>query len=300
MNKYLLVSVVSIFSFLHADDSCCDPLFYDSCSPVEVNLTLALDDFRGIYSGSWMNSFGALAAVNLTIPIGCSFSGQLAASYGLYEWSGRASTPFKNSKSLEQQGFATIAATWLTDSACGWNAGVAYDWMFNKNFGLFAVDPSLDQIRGQVGYLFNGGNELGVWATYGIRTAHEHSQQIPLRFRGISQVNLFWVHYFDTCGYLMFWAGTPYRRGLLYTSGRPGTYTFGLQFSVPVSQSFSIEGHGSYMGARGGSGVTPSKNYGANLYLGLTYSFGKRRVMKSPYMTLGNNSNFMVDTNQNF
>ena len=276
------------------------PLFYESWCPVEVDLTLALDDFRGIYSGSWNGAFGALTAANLTIPLPCSFSAQLAGSYGLYDWAGRPSTPFKNSKTWQQQGFITVAASWQTPHSHGWNAGAAYDWMLNKNFGLFAVNPDFDQVRGQFGYLFKGGNELGAWGSYGIRTVHKESQNIPLHFRGISQVNLFWSHYFKSHGYAMLWAGTPYRRGLMYTSGRAGRFIVGAQFSVPVTHSLSIEGHGSYMDPRGGSGVVPSKNYGADLYFGITYSFGKRRIAKSSYMTLANNSNFMVDTNQNF
>jgi hypothetical protein len=276
------------------------PLFYESCCPIEIDVTLALDDFRGIYSGSWNGSFGGVSAINLTIPLPHSFSAQVAGSYGLYDWAGRSSTPFKNSKTFQQQGFITIASSWQTPSSCGWNAGIAYDWMLNKNFGLFAVDPCFDQIRGQFGYAFKGGNELGLWGSYGICKAHKESRSIPLEFRGISQVNLFWSHTFKSHGYAMLWLGTPYRRGLRYDSGRAGRFIIGAQFSVPVTQSLSIEGHGSYMDPRDGSGVVPSKNYGADLYFGLTYSFGKRKINQSPYMTLANNSNFMADTNQNY
>lgn len=306
MNKsyYRFAWIASLCSFVcgnAADRSeSTSSMCYQSWSPFEVDLSLALDDFRGIYSGSWSNDFGAVLAANIFIPLTCSFSTQLAGSYGLYDWAGRASTPFKNSKTLQQQGFITIAASWQTPNVCGWNVGIAYDWMLNKNFGIFAVDPCFDQIRGQFGYLFKGGNELGLWGSYGICTDHKRSQNIPLEFRGISQVNLFWCHYFKSCGYGLLWVGTPYRRGLLYSSGRAGNFIIGAQFSVPVTNSLSIDGHGSYMGPRHGSGVTPSKNFGANLYFGITYSFGKCRIIKSPYMTLANNTNFMVDTNQNF
>jgi hypothetical protein len=275
-------------------------LFYPSWCPIEVDLTWALDDFRGIYSGSWQDSFGALMAVNLVMPLPHSFSTQIAGSYGLYDWAGRASTPFKNSKTFEQQGFLTVAASWQTPNPTGWSAGVAYDWMFNKNFGVFAVNPFFDQVRAQFGHLFRGGNELGLWGSYGIQKSHKESQNIPLKFRGISQVNLFWSHYFKTHGYAMIWAGTPYRRGLKYTSGRAGLLILGAQFSAPVTDFLSIDGHASYMVPRGRAGIIPSKNCGANLYFGLTYSFGKRRIEKSPYMTLANNTNFMADTNQNF
>lgn len=308
MNKflYLFIGIMPFTSFLPGNAKeppappKSPPLFYQSWCPIEIDTTLALDDFRGIYTGSWDGSFGAVSALNLTVPIARSFSAQIAGSYGLYDWAGRGSTPFKNSKTFEQQGFISVATSYQTPNASGWNAGLAYDWMLNKNFGVFAVNPDFDQVRGQVGYLFKGGNELGVWSAYGIQTDHKHSQNIPLKFRGISQVNLFWSHYFKSHGYAMLWVGTPYRRGLMYTSGRAGRFIIGAQFSIPVTNSLSIEGHGSYMDPRHGSGIVPSRNYGADIYFGITYSFGKRRIAKSPYMTLANNTNFMADTNQNF
>ena len=296
------LSLIAVASFVsvYADSVCPEPCEKTCWCPIQIDLTLALDDFRGLDAGSWNDSFGAFAALNFFIPLPASFSTQLAGSYGLYDWAGRGSTPFKNSKTWQQQGFITIAASRQTPYDCGWNAGVAYDWMLNKNFGVFAVNPFFDQIRGQFGYLFRGGNEIGAWGSYGIHTSHEESLSIPLQFKGISQVNLFWCHYFKSCGYAMLWLGTPYQRGLMYTGGRAGRFIFGTQFSVPVTNSLSIDGHGSYMAPRGGSGVVPSRNYGTNLCFGITYSFGKCQSSKSPYMTLANNTNFMTDTNQNY
>ncbi len=290
----------SVFAEEDATQSKNEPaIFYQAYSPIELDFTLALDDFRSLTEGSWEGNWGSLAALNITAPLPASFFAQLAGSYGLYDWAGRSSTPFKNSKTWQQQGFLTVAASWQTPYACGWNVGAAYDWMLNKNFGEFAVNPFFDQIRGQFGYVIKGGNELGLWGSYGIRTAHKESQQVPLKFKGISQINLFWCHYFKSHGYGMLWIGTPYQRGLMYKSGRAGRFIFGAQFSVPVTSSLSIEGHAAYMSPRHGSGISPSKNYAADLAFGLTYAFGKRKIAKNPYMTLANNSNFIVDTNQN-
>jgi hypothetical protein len=98
----------------------------------------------------------------------------------------------------------------------------------------------------------------------------------------------------------MIWAGIPYCRGLLYKHGRPGRFVVGAQFSAPLTEYLSIDGHGSYMYPSHGSGVVPSRNWGADLCIGITYSYGHRRVAKNPYMTLANNTNFMADTNQNY
>lgn len=282
-----------------APETCCEPIFYESCTPFEVDLSLALDNFRSLPEGSWNGNWGGYAALNFKTFLPQDFSAQLGGSFGLYDWAGRAFAPFNNPDALQQQGFITLAASRQVFCS-GFNAGIAYDWMLNKNFGLFAVNPYFDQLRGQLGYLIQGGNELGILAAYGIQTAHKKSQQLPLKFRGISQVSLFWCHYFKNNGYGMLWAGTPYRRGLLYESGRPGNFIVGVQFSTPVTTHLSFEGHGVYMGPRGNSGLKPAKNYASDICIGLTYSFGKRKIQQSPYMTLANNSNFLVDTNQNF
>ncbi len=276
------------------------PVYYTSWCPIEVDFTIALDDFRSLPEGSFGGNWGALTALNLKAPLPHALSIQLSGSYGLYNWYGKSSTPSEHSGALQQQRFITVATSRQTEESSGINAGIAYDCMLNDNFGLFAVDPFFYQIRGQTGYLIGGGNELGVWASYGINIANKEAEQIPLRFRAISQVNLFWCHYYKNNGYTMIWAGTPYRRGLMYTSGRPGTFTLGAQFSIPMTSYCTIQGTAAYMGARKVLGIRPSSNYAADISIGITYSFGKRRVIQSPYMTPANNSNFMADTNQNF
>lgn len=276
------------------------PVYYDSCSPIEVDFTLGLDDFRSLPEGGFGGNWGAITALNLKAPLPKAFSIQLAGSYGLYDWYGRSSASPEHSGGLQQQGFITAAASRQTEDSSGLNAGFAYDCMLNKNFGLFAVGPFFYQIRGQMGYLIEGGNELGVWASYGINIANKVAQQVPLQFRAISQANVFWCHYYENNGYTMIWAGTPYRRGLMYTSGRPGTFTLGAQFSFPITSYLAIQGTAAYMGARKVTGIQASSNYAADIAIGITYSFGKRRIIQSPYMTPANNSNFMADTNQNF
>jgi len=85
----------------------------------------------------------------------------------------------------------------------------------------------------------------------------------------------------------------------MYHSGRPGTFTAGAQFSIPLTRHFSLQGTAAYMGARNVSGIKSSTVYAADISIGITYSFGKRRIAQGPYMTPANNSNFMVDTNLN-
>jgi hypothetical protein len=295
----LVLAHVPTFADESSESPPTPPVYYSSCCPIEIDLSLALDDFRSLPEGSFEGNLGALSAINLKAPLPQAFSVQLAGSYGLYDWYGRSSAPV-NSGSVQQQGFITFAASRQTEKSYGFNGGLAYDCMLNKNFGLFAVNPFFYQIRGQMGYLIEGGNELGVWASYGINTANKEAGQVPLQFRAINQVNLFWCHYYKNNGYTMIWAGSPYRRGLMYKSGRPGAFTLGAQFSIPMTSYFSIQGTAAYMGARNVTGIRSSSNYAADVSIGITYSFGKRRIIQGPYMTPANNSNFMADTNQNF
>ena len=271
-----------------------------SCFPLTGEWSLAFDSFRNSSDGSWEGNMGAFTSLNLKARmVGDWFAG-LGGSYGLYDWAGRASMPFSNEKAFQQQGFLSGSIALAGTKTPGVHVGISYDWMFNRHFGLFAVNPMMSQVRGQIGYLFSGGNEWGAWGTIDTLTSHQEVSYVPLKFRAIPQANLFWCHYFKNKGYGMVWAGTPYRRGLMYDSGRPGRYIFGARFSAPLTGSLSISGHGSYMGARSSSlqGVE-SKNYSANVSFALTYAFGPCRGGATPYLTVADNSSFLVDTNSN-
>lgn len=275
-------------------------LFHESRCPLQVDLSVAFDNFRSLPEGSWTGNMGALGMVNLKADLPYSFFVQIGGSYGVYDWDGRSSTPYKDSNTAQQQGFLTGAFSWETPSDFGAHAGLAYDWMFNHNFGLFAVTPSLSQIRAQAGYLFFKRHEFGAWGSYGINTSETEEQELPLKFRGVSQVNLFYCNYFPKGGFAMLWGGTPYRRGLMFTAGRPGAYILGARLNAPLSNEWTLFGRAVFMGGRSTSTTTESQNNGSDICIGLTYSFGYRKIQQTPYMSLADNSNFLVDTNQNF
>jgi hypothetical protein len=253
--------------------------------------------------GSWPGSVGGFASLNLAIAIPkdkYGIGGQIGGSYGLYDWDDRGSNTTGNTKALQQQAFLTVGLFRRTPDCSGLNAGLVYDVMFNKQFGVFALNPIVGQLRGQVGYLIKGGNEIGVWATVDTQTAHKEAEALSIKFRAICQANLFWTHYFKNTAQATIWAGTPYRRGLLYTEGRPGRYLIGANFRAPLTRSWSVVGHGMYMGAHPGTPEQKAQNYAANVCFGLNYSFGGCEAGARPYLALADNSNFIVDTNTNF
>ncbi len=273
------------------------PNFHTSLFPLEGKFTLAFDDFRSLPEGSWEGNMGAFTSLYFKADLTHTLFLHFGGSYGLYDWMGRSSTSFENSSGLQQQGFLTGALSRETDCNSGFNLGLSYDAMLNVNFGEFAVNPYLSQVRLQTGYSIQG-NEIGIWGTIFTNNALKESQQIPFQFRAISQANLFYCHYFKNTGYAMIWAGMPYIRSLMYTTGLPGTFIVGARLSAPLTDYLSINGHAAYMGARNKNGY-PSNNYSSNVCIALTYTFGKRQKQLTPYMSLADNTNFLVDTNQN-
>ncbi len=281
---------------------CCKPVEECSSTRIGGDVALSYDFFRSLPDGSWNGNTGALTSLNFAVGLPKEEYGlgvQVGGSYGLYDWSGRGSMATGNSKALQQQGFVTAGLFRMTPECDGVNAGLVYDMMFNKRLGVFGVNPFIAQLRGQLGYLIQGGNEIGVWASYDTQTSHRTSGAIPLTFRAISQVNLFWCHYFKNEAKLSLWAGTPYRRGLMFTDGRAGRYIIGMNFKAPLTRSLSIVGHGVYMAGRSSPVSKQFRNYAANICFGIDYSFGGTKAGQRPYLPLADNSNFMVDTNLN-
>ncbi len=268
-----------------------------SSFPLGGDLSVALDSFRSLPDGSWGGNMGAYLSLNLAVATGKGNGIQGGWSYGVYDWDGRGST---DSKAVQQEGFFTGGFFHKTPNPSGVSFGVVYDWSINAKAGVFGLDPNMAQLRGQVGYLFRGGNEFGFESTYGTTTSHKSYGGIPVEFRAVSQLNAFWRHIFKKGGETMIWAGTPYRKGLIYESGRAGAYILGASFKAPLSHSLSIEGHGMYMGSRNGSAYTESRNYAANVSLAITYSFGGSKAGARPYLPLANNSNFIADTNASY
>lgn len=282
----------------------CPPKSFGHCptSIVGGDVSLGLDYFRSLPDGSWPGNFGAFASLNLAIGIPnekYGFGAQVGGSYGYYDWDGRGSNPTGNTKAMQQQGFLTLGLFRKTPQCSGISSGIVYDFMFNKQFGVFAVSPIAQQLRAQLGYLFKGGNEIGFWGAVNTNVSHREASEIPLKFRAISQANFFWTHYFKNRSQIEFWFGTPYRRGLMNASGRPGRYIIGVHFKAPLSRALSLFGRGVYMAPSSGPAFQESRNLAANVCFGLNYSFGGCKAGERPYLPLADNSNFLVDTNFN-
>ncbi len=277
--------------------------------PFSADISLAFENFRGLPDGSWQGNTGAYASLNFGISRpSLSKQGwglQIAGSYGLYEWQGRTSL-FSHASEIEQEAFITAGLFRNVPASSGFNLSLVLDWMFNENLGVFFLNPNMGQLRAALAYLFGQSNELGLWGTYGVTTSHKMTSGIPVEFRAISQVNLFWRYHFSNGSNTTVWGGVPYRKGLMFESGPAGTFIIGADFRVPLAQRWSLDGHAVYMGPRSSPEEFRSRDYVSDVCIALTYSFGSIKPSKnrqsnfSPYFPMANNSNFLVDTNLNF
>jgi hypothetical protein len=286
-----LVFLVSLSDFLKAE----------LCPDYSVEAGIGYDYFRGLAEGSWEGNTGALVSCNVGIftsyPSAGCLGAQAGGSYGVYDWSGRGSSPKGKQGSTQQQVFLTGAIFRKTCSCSGLNAGLAYDWMGNKNFGVFALQNDIGQLRFQGGYILDQKDEWGIWGTLDVHTSHKRSQGIPISFRAISQVNLYWQHFFDNNAQTVLWAGIPYKKSLMFSTGRAGKFILGASFHTPLTCRLSLEGHACYMRGHSGSRFVRHRDYGANICLELKWAFGDEANGLEPYMPIANNSNFLVDTN---
>lgn len=301
---YFLRSIIWIFAcfFCSQNVFASRPCYFSI--PISAELNIAYDDFRGISEGSWNGNTGGVIGGNFGL-CSQSFGVQLGGSYGAYDWNGRGPVGSGNSDNLQHQGFLTGGIFYKTPRDRGLQSGVVVDWMFNKNFGVFGLDPSLGQVRYQAGYLFWTSDEIGFWGTANISTDHLRTFQIPVAFRAINQLSLFWRHRFENCGEFMAWGGVPYQKSLLFSGKRSGKFILGACFRAPFSSCFCVEGRGMYMAPQGNRASPHFQSYGANICIGLTYFFGAGSNdcceiwQARPYMPVANNSNFLVDTNLN-
>lgn len=274
----------------------------DCCLPFRLDVGAGYDYFRSLPEGSWEGNTGALIQANLSHEL-CfcdqNWGVQLGGSYGVYDWNGNRSAPSDRQSGTQQQAFVTVGGSWRTPCESGFNVGLVYDWMWNEKLGVFRLDANLDQLRFQAGYQLCCRDEFGLWGAFHLNTAHRDFQQIPVSFRGISQVNLFWRHTFANCAETKVWVGAPTSSSLMFDSGRSGQFTVGGMFYAPLTSRLGVEGHASYLHPHSADDGYRSWLYGANLYLGVTYAFGGSANCRKPYMEIANNSNFYVDTSLN-
>ena len=269
-----------------------------------------LDSFKGISDGSFQSNFGVLGGVNAAIPVpGLSDYGigwQLGLSYGVYDFDGWGSSTV-NRVSSQQQTFVTTGFYRKADNGQQLSFGIVYDWMFNDNWGVYGVNPTLGQWRGQIEYALSGSNAIGVWGCVGDLYSQQLSAgQVVVRNAGVNQANLFWHHKFATGADSWLWIGVPERYSLTGV-GSLGDWMVGANVQVPLSDRLALYANGSYFHPTASAGPDAAMTSGYDVSMGVMWYFGRHADSQSingacwlPYMPMGNNSNFLVDQNSTF
>lgn len=261
-----------------------------------LELNASYDNFRGMPDGSWNGNNGGFISVNFGSALYKCLNVQAGGSFGLYNWDGRQNLVFKNPKVLLRESFITAG---LTSTYGPFNAGLVYDRLFANHFGIYDLNPSVDQLRFQGGYQFCC-EEVGIWGAAHLATSHKRALGVPIAFRAVDQINLFWSHFFENSAKTTIWLGAPFRRSLMFHHKTAGIFTAGFAVRAPLTKRLYVDGHGGYMRARRSCGVRQSRNYSASVCIGITYLFGNGCSNCSfIYMPLANNTNFLMDSNLN-
>lgn len=269
---------------------------FSNVSDLSLELNASYDYFRGLPDGTWNGNTGAFLMANAGACLFDRVGVQAGGSFGVYNWDGRGNLVFKNPKNVQLQSFVTAG---LFSSFARFNGGLVYDRLFTQHFGIYDVNPSVDQLRFQGGYQFCQ-EEVGFWGTAYLTTSHRKALGVPISFRAINQINLFWTHYFENMAKTTVWIGIPYTSSLIHHHKRAGEFVAGFSLRVPLRNCLFIDGIGSYMKAMRSHGVKQSRNYAANICIGITYMFGDVCCgYSNTYMPVANHSNFLVDTNLN-
>ncbi len=283
----------------------------DDCPSRGMVGFVGYDAWRGISDGSWENN-GIHAGLNYGTRLGelSDLTGvgfQMGGSVGVFNWSG---TDYRltDNNTAQTQGFLTYGFFRKANENSRWNAALVQDWMFNDNFGVYAQNPTLSQLRVQLGYALNASNELGMWGAWRVM---EDTRLVGgeglTTWRSINQLNAYWHRKWTAGGAdTMLWFGVP-ERDRLGGSGSLGDYLAGALANVPLNDRVGLYSLVTYMHPSARPGPAASREDAWNFTIGLTF-FPLRNARSTtvagqcwmPQLPVANNGLFLVDTNRQY
>lgn len=296
-------------------DPCCN---FDGCGDPRGGVIgqFGFDSFKGISDSPGVSNFGAVTGFNAgwLLPGEWGDRGlglQLGMTYGLYDFDGRTAptvgglgTNVSEAHS-QQQTFVTLGFFRKSDEDHPLSFGLAYDYMFNDQWGVYGTDPTLGQWRGQAEWAFGDKNGLGVWGAVRDRKATSTvlagTTPFTVTDRSVSQVNMFWHHKFDYPAQSWLWVGAPQNDRL---NGDHSLYawTFGGALQAPITDKLAWYGNFEYAHPSASGGSTASNESAWNVGTGVVWYFGGGAHSHQlngdrwmPYLPVANNSSFLVD-----
>jgi hypothetical protein len=263
------------------------------------------DTFRGPPDGAGPSNFGEVTGANAAIPVyqPWGIGWQLGASYGLYDFSGRtAPAPQVQTTGAQQQIFVTTGIFRRANNGQRLSFGFVHDWMVNNNYSQYALSPTISQWRGQLEWAMSGVNSFGVWGTFRDRSYIGDRPDNHNQFRTISQIDAFWHHKYAFGGDTWLRIGMPLSKRLA-GNALAGSAIIGATAQVPLNDQLAIYANAMYMAPNVAPGPLAAARDDYNVSMGIAWYPG--RVARTPtvsgacwmpYMPLGNNGNFLVDT----
>jgi hypothetical protein len=283
---------------------CCDE---PGCGGLFDNMVIfaASDGWKSAVDDDDNNNFGVRFGFNAGVPLDkCRGIGaQFGMSYGVYDFHGR--TAGNETSAIEEQYFFTLGAFQRSDlcAECprplSW--GIVYDHMITDNLGEDGWEIGLGQLRGQVGYALSNTNEVGLMGALRIdkqRIDGDSNNQDSVS--SLDNISIYHQH---------LWCWSANTRTYIGIAEDPGSFVFGAQGEVPLSNCVSLFGGSQYIlpsadgGTSGGQGFT--EEYW-NASVGVKYYPGGNAVSKSvsgrrwmPLLPVADNGSFSLDTNPN-
>jgi len=267
--------------------------------------------FRGISDGGWENN-GINAGVNFGTRLGVlsDWTGigfQIGGSVGAYDWSG-TDYRLQGENRAQTQGFVTYGFFRKASEDSPWNAAIVQDWMINDNYGVFGENPTLSQLRMQVGYDWSDWTEFGLWGT--VRVLDDSRQVVGfgnVTWRPIDQLSGYWHHLWTTGGAdTTIWFGIP-ERDRLGGNGSLGDYFVGAITTAPLNDRLSLYTVITYMHPSATPGPAGSNEDFWDFTIGLAFyprCNARNRTIAGqqwmPALPVANNGTFLVDANQTF
>ena len=249
----------------------------------------------GTLDDGWMNSAGFVGGFNTGFQLipDSPIRGQIGASYGVYDLKGRDSAAFS---SAEQQTFLTMGVSKRSDVLHGdqlsW--GLVYDQLWDHQYGLFAGELYVGQVRGLIGWAIDDFNELGVWGAFRTTGDNSVSGITPPPARALNQYNVFWRHNYNFGGQTMLWVGGNDPADI-------GSWLLGTYGQAPLNDYLSLYGNFTFSFPGSATGVVGSNEELWAFGAGLVYSLGGKSFRPSvsgpqglPLIPVANNGTFLI------
>ncbi|REK09402.1 MAG: hypothetical protein DWQ37_18355 [Planctomycetota bacterium] len=247
----------------------------------------------GFQSG-YMNSAGLVGTFNTGFSIGLErVRGQIGGSYGVYDFKGRDTV---SQNSAEQQTFLTLGVYKRSDVCCedriAW--GLVYDQFWAHQWGLFASELYVGQVRGLIGYATSEWNEFGVWGAFHTTTDNSVFGISPPPVRAMNQYNVYWRHNYQFGGQSMLYVGGTDPADI-------GSWLFGFTGQAPLSHSLALYGNFAFALPGSETGIVGSNEEEWYFGAGIMYSWGAKAVSRTvsgprglPLLPVANNGQLFI------